>query len=145
MITIDTIENISPNSTVWDQGKGAVSGFGVRRQKGDAVAYILKYRTADGRQRWTTIGRHGAPLTPHMARNEAKKILGEVVKGGDPAGAKQEARKATTVAELCDLYLEAAKAGRILTRRKAVKRPSLVRSSATRDASKDTSSRSWAN
>lgn len=126
MITIDTIEKILPNSTIWDEGKGAVSGFGVRRQKGDVVAYILKYRTTDGRQRWTTIGRHGAPWTPYMARNEAKRILGEVVKGGDPAGAKQEARKAATIAELCDLYLAAAEAGRILTRRKAVKRLSTL-------------------
>ena len=90
------------------------------------MAYVLKYRTVDGRQRWTTIGRHGAPWTPHLARIEAKRILGEVVKGGDPAGAKQEASKAVTVAELCDLYLEAAEAGRILTRRKAVKKPSTL-------------------
>lgn len=122
MITLRTIANLSQNSIAWDHGKGAVSGFGVRRQTGDAVSYVIKYRTVDGRQRWATIGRHGAPWTPDLARAEAKRILGEVVEGGDPARAKLEARKAATVTELCDAYLEAAKAGRILTRRKAVKK-----------------------
>jgi integrase len=122
VITLRTIANLAQNSIAWDQGKGAVSGFGVRRQSGDAVSYVIKYRTVDGRQRWATIGRHGAPWTPDLARAEAKRILGEVVGGGDPARVKLEARKAATVAELCDAYLEAAKAGRILTRRKAVKK-----------------------
>ena len=92
MITLKTIAAISQNSTVWDEGKGAVAGFGARRQKGDAVAYVVKYRTADGRQRWATIGRHGAPWTPEMARDEARRLLGEVAKGGDPA--ESEARGA---------------------------------------------------
>jgi integrase len=122
VITLRTIANLSQNSIAWDHGKGAVSGFGVRRQSGDGVSYVIKYRTVDGRQRWATIGRHGAPWTPDLARAEAKRILGEVVGGSDPARVKLEARKAATVSELCDAYLEAAKAGRILTRRKAVKK-----------------------
>jgi hypothetical protein len=83
-----------------DEGKGAVTGFGARRQDGDTVAYVVKYRTFDGRQRWATIGRHGAPWTPEMARDEARRILGDVVKGGDPVTAKREARQAATVAKL---------------------------------------------
>jgi integrase len=114
---------LKPGETVWD---AAVPSFGVRRQKGDAVAYFLKFRTADGRQRWHTIGRHGAPWTPHAARDEARRLLGEVVKGDDPAAAKRAKRKATTVAALCDDYLEAAKAGRILTQRKTAKKPSTL-------------------
>ncbi len=51
MITLKTIAALPLNATVWDQGKGAVTGFGARRQKGSAVSYIVKYRTADGRQR----------------------------------------------------------------------------------------------
>ena len=122
VITLRTIANLSQNSIAGDHGKGAVSGFGVRRQSGNAVSYVIKYRTVDGRQRWATVGRHGAPWTPDLARAEAKRVLGEVVGGGDPARVKLEARMAATVAELCDAYLEAAKAGRILTRRKAVKK-----------------------
>ena len=57
-----------------------------QQQKGDAVSYFLKYRTPEGRQRWHTIGRHGAPWTPDMARDTATALLGEIVKGSDPAG-----------------------------------------------------------
>src|SRR5580698_1617731 len=105
MITLKAVSAIPPNSTFWDQGKGAVSGFGARRQKGHSVAYVVKYRTADGRQRWATIGRHGSPWTPELARAEALRLLSEVARGGDPARAKREARTAATVSELCDLYL----------------------------------------
>jgi hypothetical protein len=66
MVTIRSIAAIPPGKTVWDKGKGAVAGFGARRQTGEAVAYVLKYRTVAGRQRWHTIGRHGAPWTPDL-------------------------------------------------------------------------------
>ena len=126
MITLKTLAALRPRSTVWDTGRGAVSGFGARRQKGDAVAYVVKYRTPDGQQRWATIGRHGSPWTPDLARAEALKLLAEVARGGDPARAKKEARTAATVSELCDIYLEGCEAGRILTRRQTTKKPSTL-------------------
>src|ERR1700722_15954464 len=126
MITLKTLAALRPSSTVWDTGKGAVSGFGARRQKGDAVAYVVKYRTPDGRQRWATIGRHGSPWTPDLARAEALRLLGEVARGGDPAATKREARKAATVAELCDEYFAGVSTGRVLTRRGMAKKPSTV-------------------
>jgi hypothetical protein len=61
-ISLEVVRNLKPGEIAWDGGKGAVSGFAARRQKGDAVAYVLKYRTKDGRQRWHTIGRHGVAL-----------------------------------------------------------------------------------
>lgn len=125
MLTIKSVAALNPNSTVWDDGKGAVAGFGARRQKGEAVAYVVKYRTVDGRQRFQTIGRHGAPWTPELARAEARRILSEVAKGSDPAGEKQEVRKSETVAELCEAYLADAEAGRVMTRRKK-KKPSTL-------------------
>src|SRR3954447_14631338 len=102
---------------VWDS---AVAGFGARRQKGPAISYFVKYRTAEGRQRWQVIGRHGV-LTPDEARNKAKAILGDVVDGADPAAEREATRKAKTVTELCDLYLADAEAGRLLTRRRRAK------------------------
>ena len=96
-------------------------GFGARRQQGPAISYFVKYRTADGRQRWQVIGRHGV-LTPDEARDKARAILGDVVDGADPAAEKMAARKAITVAELCDLYLVDAEAGRLLTRRRGAKK-----------------------
>ena len=96
-----------------------MGGFHARRQKSRAVSYIVAYRTAEGRQRWQTIGRHGSPWTPDTAREAAKRILGNVVEGADPAAEKHAKRKAASVAELCDLYIADAEAGRLLTRRKA--------------------------
>src|ERR1700736_2717525 len=124
MLTLKTISILQPNSILWDHGKGAVTGFGARRQKGEAVTYLLKYRTASGRQRWHTIGRHGAPWTPDLARAEARRVLGEVTKGADPAEEKLQGRKGKTVAELCDEYLAASGAGRVLTRRRLPKKAS---------------------
>jgi integrase len=126
MLTLKSIAALPPNTIYWDDGKSSVPGFGARRRTGNGISYVLKYRTTDGRQRWQTIGRHGAPWTPDMARAEARRILGEVTKGNDPAGEKQETRKAATVADLCDAYLEAALAGRVLTRRKAMKKASTL-------------------
>jgi integrase len=126
MLTLKSVASLRQGAVLWDKGKGGVPGFGARRQKGDTVAYVLKYRTAASRQRWHTIGRHGAPWTPDMARTEARRILGSVAKGADPAGQKQDARKAVTVTNLCDDYLEAAVAGRILTRRKTTKKVSTL-------------------
>ncbi len=72
-----------------------------RRQTGFAVSYYLMYRTADGRKRHFTIGKHGSPWTPETARQEARRILVEVAKGGDPAGDKLAGRAPTTLAQLC--------------------------------------------
>jgi integrase len=127
MITKRDVDALgSSGGLIWDHGKGAVTGFGARRQTSDAVAYVLKYRTKDGRQRWYTIGRHGAPWTPETARSEARKILGKVAEGADPAAEKQSKRNASTVSELCDLYLEDSEKGRLLTRRKMPKAASTI-------------------
>jgi integrase len=123
VITLETIKGLKPDQRVWDT---KVRNFYARRQKSDAISYGVFYRARDGRDRWPMIGRHGAPWTPDTARKEALRILGEVVKGEDPASAKQAVRKAPTVAELCDTYLEAAEAGRILTRRRAAKKSSTL-------------------
>lgn len=122
-IGLREVRALKPGQTVWD---AAVRGFGARRQKSEAVAYVLFYRTREGRQRWHTIGRHGSPWTPEMAREEAKRLLGDVVGGADPAADKKADRRTKTVAELCDLYLADAEAGRLLTRRKTAKKASTL-------------------
>jgi integrase len=128
-IGVKVVEALPPNSTVWD---ATVTGFGARRQSGPAVAYIVSYRTAEGRSRMQTIGRHGAPWTPDTARAEARRILGEVARGDDPAAAKAERRAAPTVNELCNLYLTEAAAGRLLTRRGIAKKPATLETDRSR-------------
>jgi integrase len=83
------------------------------------------YRANDRKRRYT-IGRHGSPWTPDTARAEAVRLLGEIVKGVDPAADKRHSREAMTVAELCDAYLDDAMAGRLLTRRGQAKKASTL-------------------
>jgi integrase len=78
-ITIRIVAQLKAGSRVWDT---IVQGFGVRRQK-DGAYYYLRYRR-NGAQYMRSIGRHGSPWTPDTARNEAKRLLGAVVVGGDP-------------------------------------------------------------
>jgi hypothetical protein len=122
-IGLREVRALGPGEEVWDS---VVPGFIARRQKGEAIAYVLMYRTREGRRRRYTIGRHGAPWTPDSGREEARRLLGEIVKGRDPAGDKREAREALTVAELCDSYLTDAEAGRLLTRRGNAKKASTL-------------------
>lgn len=103
-----------------------MSGLAARRQTGSVVSYYLMYRTADGRKRTYTIGKHGSPWMPETARQEARRILVEVAKGGDPAGDRLAGRTTMTVAQLCQRYLADVEAGRLLTRRKAAKKASTL-------------------
>jgi integrase len=122
-IGLREVRTLQPGQTLWDS---SLPGFGARRQRGEAIAYVLKYRTAEGRQRWFTIGQHGAPWTPDSARQQARQLLGDVARRGDPAAEKRATRKAQTVSELCDLYLADAEAGRLMTRRRTPKKASTL-------------------
>src|SRR5467141_3079049 len=85
-IGLRQVRSLKPGETIWDQ---SLTGFGARRQKSDAVAYVLFYRTKEGRQRWFTIGKHGAPWTPEMARDEALRLRINIKDGADPTADKQ--------------------------------------------------------
>jgi integrase len=92
-------------AVLWDT---EVKGFGIRARSAGGKSYILHYRLGTGRGaplRKLTIGKHGSPWTPDMARAEAKRLLAEVAAGRDPAVARQADRKALTFGELIDLYL----------------------------------------
>src|SRR5208282_6881546 len=92
-------------STMWDD---TLKGFGVRVRPGGTKTYLVMYRAGAGRDaplRKMTIGTHGSPWTPDTARTEAKRLLGRVAGGDDPAGVKTERRKAETVADLAARFL----------------------------------------
>jgi integrase len=131
-IGLREVRALAPNSEIWDGGLGAVSGFGARRRAGPGVSYVVMYRTAEGRQRRFTIGKHGAPWTPDTARTEATRLLGLVASEQDPAADKRAKRDAKTVAELCDAYLADADAGRLLTRMKRGKTAKTILSDKSR-------------
>jgi len=71
-IGLRDVRALKVGETIWDTGLSGVAGFGASRQKGTAVSYILVYRTAAGRQRVYTMGRHGSPWIPQQARDKAR-------------------------------------------------------------------------
>jgi len=92
--------------TLWDS---EVRGFGIRARKGGAKTYIVRYRPGVGGRsaplRTLTIGRHGSPWTADQARSEAKRFLGLVENGGDPAADHASRRGAPSVADLAQRFL----------------------------------------
>ena len=91
---IDAVDSkADPEVVLWDS---EIKGFGLRARHGGAKTYILHYRAGGGRRaplRKLTIGRHGSPWTPQTARVEAKRLLGLVAAGGDPAKTRTTERR----------------------------------------------------
>src|SRR5215472_963638 len=103
---VDALRPASDGSeaVIWDT---EVKGFGVRAQRGGSKSYIVHYRAGTGRGaplRKVTIGRHGTPWTPETARKEARRLLGLVEGGADPAAAKIARKEAPTVADLVERF-----------------------------------------
>jgi integrase len=119
---IDKLAAKGRESFEWD---AEVRGFGVRVMKSGRMSFIVQYKTPQGATRRMVIGQVGA-LTPDQARKLAKARLAEVEQGRDPSAQRHEARTALTVDELCGQYLEAARAGLVLTRFRKPKRPRTI-------------------
>jgi len=100
-ITLNVVKTLQPGSVVWDRD---VKGFGIRRQR-QAIKYILKSRIR-GKDHWFTIGPHGAPWTPDTARQEAKRMLGEIAAGRNLAAVREQQRSVFTFTEVVDRFLE---------------------------------------
>lgn len=81
-----------------------VAGFGLRITAAGARAFVLSYRIAR-RERRLTIG-SWPDWSVTAAREEAKRFKREIDLGNDPLGRRIEARRAPTVRELIDRYLE---------------------------------------
>ena len=115
-LTVQAVKNAEVKEKryiVWDI---TTKGFGLRVNVDGSKTYLLKY-AFEGHQTWHTIGKHGSPWTPEIARKEALDVLGLVRSGIDPQKAERDRKAAgTTVAELCDLYVAAMRAGQILTK-----------------------------
>lgn len=90
-----------------------VKGFGLLVTEQGSKSFIVKYRAGSGRSaptRRVTIGRYGSPWTVEQARIEAKRILGEVASGRDPATERAEKRRGVdndrTVAAIVGRWLK---------------------------------------
>ena len=104
-ITKRTVDAVKPASgrdvLLWDD---ELPGFGVRCRPSGRKVYFLKYRTAGGRQRWLTLGRHG-PVAPDAARARAFREKAAIADGDDPSGVRLQKRRENTVAVVADRYL----------------------------------------
>ena len=100
-ITKRAVDAAEPGRTLWD---GELRGFGLRVSKTGVRAYVVKYRTVEGRQRFLTIGRHGSPWTPDAARKAALEALAAVRRGEDPAAEKKAKREGVTVEGFGERY-----------------------------------------
>lgn len=106
-LTKSVVDALKPGAERYVTWDAEIKGFGIRVYPNGQKVYLLKYRVGGGRSgrvRWATIGKHGS-LTPDQARAIARRWAAEVTEGGDPAGLREERRKAPSVSELLDRYL----------------------------------------
>ena len=96
-INKSAVDKLTVGDKIWDS---EIAGFGVRANKGSKT-YVLK-TILHGKQKFITIGKHGAPYTPDAARKKAQELLGKIVQGIDP---KKESYKGMTVSALCNKYM----------------------------------------
>jgi hypothetical protein len=98
---VDAAPSGTKDAFLWDN---EVRGFGLKVTPAGKRIYILQTRLR-GRLRRFTIGTHGSPWTPDLARERAHDLLGSIVRGVDPLDEKREANSDLSMADLCDLYL----------------------------------------
>ncbi len=89
----------------WDEGKGAVTGFGLSVTANGVRSYVAQGRV-DGGSRRITIGRHGV-FTVQQARERAAELLLGMKQGVDPrAKVVEEAAQRVTLKQVLDDYVE---------------------------------------
>jgi integrase len=100
------VEKLQPEGTetiYWDD---TLPGFGVRVKTSGSRSYLVQYRNREtGRSCRMTIGPHGPLLSFQQARDRARGILADALRGADPAAERTGRRRAPDLAALCDANL----------------------------------------
>ena len=104
-LTKTAVESAQPQAKDIELRDTVVPGFLCKITPKGRRVFMLQYRTNSGQPRKPSLGLFGE-LTVEQARVMAQDWLAEVRRGGDPGGAKAEARKAPTVEALCKKFME---------------------------------------
>jgi integrase len=101
---VDGLKPGAADRTIFDTD---VPGFSVRVRKTGGMSYAVEYKAGRGRgapTRRVTIGLVGK-MTPNEARAAARKVLGSVAHGEDPAAEKASERRALPLGEVVEAFL----------------------------------------
>jgi integrase len=100
---VDAAKVRKADSYLWDK---ELHGFGLKVTPAGSKVYLVQYqlRGRKGRTRRVTIGRHGE-ITPSFARAEAKRLLGEIGAGRDPASERDKAKADKSVAAVLEQFM----------------------------------------
>ena len=104
---VEALEPADKPYIAWDD---KLMGFGIRVQPSGLKSFLVNYRAGDGGRKApnkrVVIARYGR-VAPDQARRLARKMLGKVADGEDPAGARASARRFPTLREAFRDYMKA--------------------------------------
>jgi len=103
-LTKTVVETAQPQAKDVELRDTVVPGFLCKITPAGRRVFMLQYRTNAGERSKPALGQFGE-LTVEQARIMAQGWLTEVRQGGDPGGAKAEARKAPTMEALCAKFM----------------------------------------
>jgi integrase len=100
---VDATKARKDDSYLWDK---ELPGFGLKVTPAGRKVYLVQYRLGGrkGRTRRVTIGQHGQ-ITPTFARDEAKRLLGTIATGRDPAAERDKAKADRSLAAVLDQFM----------------------------------------
>jgi integrase len=100
---VDAAKARTTDSYLWDR---ELPGFGLKVTPAGRKVYLVQYRLGGrkGCTRRVTIGRHGE-ITPTFARAEAKRLLGEIAAGRDPAAERDKAKADKSLAVVLEQFM----------------------------------------
>lgn len=99
---VRTLTSVTAQTDYWDQLQ---QGLGMRVGRAGGQTWVVRYRTPTGTRRRLKLGRYPI-MSLAQARQAAKQVLASVQLGGDPQRERARQRRARTVRDLAEDYLE---------------------------------------